>query len=235
MGGVGVLLPRYRPGSRRQAESHNRISAQAVSVMKFLHEGRLQIMRVGVDRAGCNFLVCRSAEAEFANTQSRFGAHRRPKNPTGHRTRFIEFTGSRLRIESRARFVICKFKELFCGPAALMQVALMQQACRWIAGEFRRQPRDGFARAFSYAGGTFRGLLLKIAESLLQPGRIELVDRKGTYTALRATGTTDKPMAASPGGISKRRIHDLDQGLVPSWTSANLHLKRIMHRKTSAE
>jgi hypothetical protein len=111
----------------------------------------------------------------------------------------------------------------------------MQQACHRIAGEFRRQPRDGFACAFSHSGGTFRCLLLKIVESLLQPGSVELVDRKGTYTALRATGTTDKPMAASPGGIGKRRIHDLDQGMVPSWTSANLHLKRILHRRISAE
>src|SRR5260370_36555427 len=104
--------------------------------------------------AGCNFLVCRSSEAKFANTQSRFGAHWRSKNPAGHRARFIEFTGARLRIENRARFIIRKFKELFCGAAFLMQVALMQQACRWIAGKFRRYPRDGSARAFPYAGGT---------------------------------------------------------------------------------
>src|SRR6266568_213424 len=55
--------------------------------------------------------------------------------------------------------------------------------------------------------------------------RIERIDGKGSMAALRATATAGEPIARTPSGIRKRRIHDLNELLVAG--GKLLHDERI--------
>jgi hypothetical protein len=58
---------------------------------------------------------------------------------------------------------------------------------------------------------TLWGGLCQIRKSFTEPDNIELIDGKYADAALRATATTDQPLATSTGGIDERGIHNLNQ------------------------
>jgi hypothetical protein len=177
---------------------------------EFLNQSGFQILRVSIHLTRGNFFVTGTLKAKFANTQPILRAHRWTKNPASHGACLVELAKSSLRIERRARLIIREISE-----PLLSLFAFVQQACDRVAGEVMRQPGNRFPSALAHASGALWFASLQFGKSLPQSGSIELIDWKRSHAALRAAGTADEPLATSARSLGQRRIHDLNQRLIP--------------------
>src|SRR6266852_7123415 len=80
-----------------------------------------------------------------------------------------------------------------------------------------------------HPGSTLGHPLFELAQPVLQPRCIELIDGERTHAALRASRTASQPVAASLRRVSQGRIHNLHQRMISSWARANTHSKSILH------
>jgi hypothetical protein len=60
-------------------------------------------------------------------------------------------------------------------------------------------------------------LPLSSSQSLLQTGRIELMDGEDAHAALGAPGLADQPISAAAGGVGQRGVENLYQLGVACW------------------
>src|ERR1700693_1575789 len=94
-----------------ETKSNDCISSGSRVFFELFQQCGFQIAGIRIHLAGGNFLIRCAVETEFANSQSIFGANRRPKNATGHRTRPVEFAIAGCRIECRAGFIVCEVRK----------------------------------------------------------------------------------------------------------------------------
>jgi len=74
--------------------------------------------------------------------------------------------------------------------------------------------------------GSLRIGFSQVSQPLLQPQRIQLMDRKDADAALRASRMTDKPFAAAPRDIGQSSIDNLDQFLITSQQFRGRHVPK---------
>jgi hypothetical protein len=106
-------------------------------------------------------------------------------------------------------------------------LAFIQQAASWITRKLLRQPGNRFPSALPHASGTLRRKFFQVRKSLPEPDSVELIYGEYSDAALRATGTTDEPLAASAHGVGQLCIHDLNQRLISRRWRRRVHAKRI--------
>ena len=68
-----------------------------------------------------------------------------------------------------------------------------------------------FPRPLANRLGSLRFAADKLLKSLLQTGRVELMDSEDADAALGATGLADKPIATAARSVSQRCIKNLHQ------------------------
>ena len=87
----------------------------------------------------------------------------------------------------------------------------IQQAGRRVTGEILRQALHGSPRALANRTRSFRVAGTQLLQSLLEPGRIELMDGEDPHTALCAPWLAHQPFPAAAGSVGQRSVDNLDQ------------------------
>jgi hypothetical protein len=173
-----------------------------------------QGVRIRNHFAGSDLFISRPVIAKLADSQATFRSYGRTKGAASHRPRVVESAQSGLRIEHRARLVIGKFREAFFRLRTFIEHARLR-----IAGKLCRQALNRISRPIADPPRPLRVRLFQVSQSPLQPQRIQLIDGKRTDTALRASGTTHQPLAATARSIGQSRVDDLDQDRIRGWQS----------------
>src|SRR5450631_3428591 len=106
-----------------QTEGNDRVSTLTCTLFEFREQALFHVVWIRLHLAGGNFFHRRALKAQFANAQAVLRAHGRTKHPAGHRSRFVKFAVSRLRIERRTRFIVGKIGEPVLGLFSLIQHA----------------------------------------------------------------------------------------------------------------
>ena len=194
------------------------------------HQLRLPVIRINNHLAISNLLITRALKAQFADSQPAFRSHGRTKRAAGHRPSVVEIAQPRLRIEHRTRFIIGKLRK------ALFRLrTFIKHARSCVARKIRRQPPHRFSRPQANTPRPPRVRLLKGSQPALQPRRVQLIDRKHTHAALRASRTTHQPLAATPRNIGQSSVHNLNQRAIPSRQSPQRHPGSITHSPCGAD
>ena len=200
-----------------KTKCHDGVSANAGFLFELGNQLLFQIVRIGNHFASGNLLVGCAVVAQLADCEAVFfaGAYRRPKSPTGHRTRVIKFASSRCRIQRRAGLVIGKINK--CGLGFFV---LAQNSCRAIAGKIRREPLYRLCCALPdlrCSPGICEG---KLCQPFLQSHCIQLADGESSIAALCASLATHQPFTALAGRFSQCDVNNLYKFPVRCWQGA---------------
>ena len=190
----------------------------ASCALEFGEQFRLEM--IGIDRhfAGGDFFVGCALKAEFTNAEALFRTNRRTERAASHRAMRIEVAGSSFGVERGTRLVVGKVFEAALGARALIQNARFA-----IAGEIGGDAVKGFASAPAHASRAIGIRRLEFRKAFAQPSDIELVDGEDADTALRATGTTDKPRSRALGSVGESRVENLDELVIGAGTNERRH------------
>jgi hypothetical protein len=198
-------------------------------LLHFPQQLRFHIIRINNHLAAGNLFITRPVKAQFADSEPAFRSHGRTKRAAGHRPSIVEIAQTRLQIEHRTRFIIAKLRK-----ARFRLRTFIKHASSCVARKIRRQPPHRFSRPRANAPRAPRVRLLHGSQPALQPRRIQLIDGKYAHAALRASRTTHQPLAATPGSIGQRSVHNLNQRAIPSRQSPQRHPGSIPHSMCGA-
>ena len=175
-------------------------------LLKLLQQLAFEPFRIDGHFAGFNLLLGGAVITELADAEALLRANGWSKDAAGHGAGQIQVTEAGGGIESGTGLVVGEVLKtgfrLFRG---------VQQAGYRIAGKARGEALDRFPRPLANGLGSFRFAAGKLLKSLLQTGRVELMDGEDADAALCATGLADQPIATAAGGVGQRCIEDLHQ------------------------
>jgi hypothetical protein len=159
--------------------------------------------------AGGNLFLGSAVIAKLAHPQPLLGAHGRPEHPAGHGARTIQVAMTGRRIERGTGLIIGKV--LKAG-----RLRRIQQAGGGVARELRAKPFDGFPGPLNHSMSAFSIAYHKLMQSLLQTGRIQLINGENPYAALRAPWSADQPIPTASRGLRQRSVQNLNELRVPT-------------------
>jgi hypothetical protein len=83
-----------------------------------------------------------------------------------------------------------------------------------VSRKILREAKQRFPRSLSHKSGAIWRTLLKLSQASAQANSVELIDGEYSDAALRASGTTEQPLAASSRRIGKGSVDNLNQSFI---------------------
>jgi hypothetical protein len=191
-------------------------------LLKLLQQLAFESLRINGHFAGFNLLLGGAVITELADAKALGRPNRWSKDAAGHGTGQVQVTEAGGGIQSRTRLVVGEV--LKTGFSLFRRV---QQAGYRVTGKARGEALDRFPRPLANGLRSFRLPAAKFLKSLLQTGRVELMDSEDADAALCAPGLADQPIATAARGVGQRRVNDLHQLGV----TRGKHRTRLNHRK----
>jgi hypothetical protein len=213
--GFLIASQRQHPSLLVHAKRHNGSSASAVGFFHLSQKNGFQPAGINRHFTSCNLFVCSAMKTQFADAQSAFGSHWRPKDPAGHRAGRIKVTGAGFGIKHRTRLVLGQISEHVEPALAFFAVIESpRDHIPAIATWKPCKPAYGFSSTLADTGCASGIAHFKLGQTLLQASGIKLVDGKRPHAALGASFAANQPLAALACNLGERCVRNLDQLVV---------------------